>query len=227
MRTLVPSDFVPTAPPAKLDADEIHLWIFTGADASARSTAQRRLRETLAAYLASDPDALRIERNASGKPCLADSALHFNLSHSGGMLLLGLSRSQPLGVDIEGRGRERPYREIARRYFSADETNVLAALPAERLRERFLELWSAKEAVLKAIGRGLAFGLDRVGFALDAGGAIQKLAHIAAEAGPAGQWQIVRLAPAAGMTGALAWHGPAHRIRAFIAMDFSASAARS
>lgn len=226
MHTLSAADFVPAEPPIELGGDDIHLWVFPQHEAGGNTPldTQRRLRETLAAYLAISPDALRIERGAQGKPFLADHALHFNLSHSGRTLLIGVSRTQPLGVDIESSDRARPYRDIAHRYFTADEAAALSALSEERLRRSFLDLWSVKEAVLKAIGRGIAFGLNRVGFALDADGAVAELTHLAEEAGAPAQWHIVRLAPAPGVTGALAWHGPARRIRAFIAADASVSA---
>lgn len=223
MRMLVQADFVPATPPVALGSDEIHLWIFPQCTtaARARDATERRLRATLAAYLGADPDDLRIERSATGKPYLADAALQFNLSHSGRALLIGLSRAQPLGVDIESGARARPYLEIARRYFTAEEAAALAALPAERLQRSFLDLWSAKEAVLKAIGRGLVFGLDRVGFAVDGAGAPQALVRVAAEAGPLADWRVVRLAPAPGAVGAVAWHGRSCAIRAFASADFA------
>ena len=226
MRTLFQADFVLADPPIELGEDDIHLWMFPQRDiaGSTRLDTQQRLRELLAAYLAADPDTLRIERGAQGKPYLADHPLHFNLSHSGRMLLIGVSRAQPLGVDVESSERARPYGDIARRYFTADEAAALSRLSDDQLRRSFLDLWSAKEAVLKAIGRGIAFGLDRVGFALDADGAVAELTDVAVEAGPLAQWHIVRLAPDSGVTGALAWHGPARQIRAFTAADRHKSA---
>ena len=216
MRTLIAADFVAASPPVELGDDEIHLWFFPqgGIRNHARTDGMTALRSLLAAYLDVEADSLRIERNAAGKPYLADAALHFNLSHSGDALLIGLSRTQPLGVDVEESPRPRPYLELARRYFTDAETSALAALPADRLVPAFLNLWSAKEAVLKAIGRGIAFGLDRVGFELGADGSVRKLVHVAAEAGPLANWQVVALAPRAGTIGALAWHGAAHEIRA-------------
>ena len=165
-----------------------------------------------------------IERDGAGKPRLADGALQFNLSHSGENLLIGLSRTQALGVDIESGARRRPWIEIAQRYFTAEETAALAALPDNDLARGFLELWSAKEAVLKAIGRGIAFGLDRVGFGLDAVGTTERLVRIADEAGTPEQWQVVRLLPLPGVTGALAWRGPDMKLRAFLSAEADAAA---
>src|SRR3546814_2115637 len=55
---------------------------------------------------------------------------------------------------------------LAERFFVRSETGALLALPAEAREAAFVRLWCAKEAVLKAHGRGLAFGLDRLEFAL-------------------------------------------------------------
>jgi len=72
------------------------------------------------------------------------------------------------------------------------------------VRERaFLRLWCAKEAVLKAHGHGLAFGLHRLEFA-----DIQGRLHLQAcdpALGRAEHWSLQEIAPAPGYLGALAW----------------------
>ena len=78
-----------------------------------------------------------------------------------------------------------------------------------------MQLWSCKEAVLKALGRGIAFGLERLDFALDAEGGVLSLRAIASEAGAAIDWRLLLLAPAPGLRGALGWHGTAMRICSF------------
>src|SRR5262249_4562138 len=115
-------------------------------------------------------------RGDHGKPYLSPpQALEFNVSHSAGSLLVGLSATQALGVDVESTRRERPVVELAGRYFAASESVALARLaPAERL-PAFLRLWSCKEAVVKALARGLGFGLQRMAFDIDASGRPQGL----------------------------------------------------
>jgi 4'-phosphopantetheinyl transferase len=177
-----------------------------------------RLRALLARYLKCAPDAVPLRVGEFGKPYLdPPHALEFNLSHSKDALLIGLSRSQPLGVDIETRGRQRPVQPLAQRFFAPDEAAALQALDPGLRQNAFLGLWSCKEAVVKALGRGIAFGLDRVMFALDAAGRTTRLNVIDTSAGAVAEWQIVVFQPSADHAGALAWRGPARQIRAFAA----------
>lgn len=202
-----------------LAENDIHLWFFPAPAASAAKVDHtQRLRELLAAYLRSDVVAPQIERNAHGKPFLREpqgAALQFNLAHSADAMIVALARTQALGIDIESTGRARPWIELAQRFFTAGEGQALAALPTDRVGTAFVRLWSCKEAVLKALGRGIAFGLERLDFVLDAAGEVSGLHAIAAEAGTAEDWQLLRLEPAPGLCGALAWRGAPMRVCSF------------
>ena len=101
--------------------------------------------------------------NAYGKPQpregLGVQAPFFNLSHSNGRAVLAVSRTPELGVDIEFTGRKRRAAKIAHRYFADEEIQTLLALPDSAQQSRFYELWSLKEAYIKARGLGLAIPL--------------------------------------------------------------------
>ncbi|MDR3387812.1 MAG: 4'-phosphopantetheinyl transferase superfamily protein [Rudaea sp.] len=217
MQELVARDFVQEQPPPLADG-EIHLWFFAQWPTPAHDVAQSLpLRALLAGYLESGPERLRIERNMHGKPGLRDAAgLEFNLSHSGGALLVGVSRGQALGTDLETPRRLRPVLDLARRYFDPAEAALLAGLPADRREAAFMRLWSCKEAVLKALGHGIAFGLHRLVFELDASGRVLGLQKLDGEPTPA-LWHVVQLRPAPAYSGAVAWRGPARRIHAYAA----------
>jgi len=217
MRLLAAADFALATPPPPLAADAIHVWYFRSVAKAGHSTLLTRL---LAGYLGIPHAHLVIERDGYGKPHLTGphaASMQFNLSHSGSSLIVALSRNQAVGVDIEDGLRDRPWLALAERYFAPAEYERLARLPEADLAERFIALWSCKEAVLKALGRGIAFGLHRLRFEWDAGGQLARLAGIDAEAGPAAEWRVVRLAPAAGVAGALAWRGPDRPLLAFVA----------
>ena len=112
-----------------------------------------------------------------------------------------------LGVDLE-RWRPRPRAlELAARYFAPGETRRLRALPADAREAAFLRLWCAKEALLKAHGRGLAFGLHRLEFSGmdDAADAPLRLVACDPALGEPGRWQLHEWEPQPGYRAALAW----------------------
>jgi 4'-phosphopantetheinyl transferase len=126
-----------------------------------------------------------------------------NWSHSGGHLAIALGDGVRVGIDIE-RPRARPRAlELARRYFTAAEADALAALPPAPREAAFLRLWCAKEAVLKAHGRGLAFGLDRLRF--DGLDGVPRLAAVDAALGAVDAWSL-RSLDVGGLVGMVAWH---------------------
>ena len=101
--------------------------------------------------------------NAYGKPQPSEwigvQAPFFNLSHSNGRAVMAVSRTPDLGVDIVFTGRTRRVAKIAHRYFADEEIRALLALPDSAQQSRFYELWSLKEAYIKARGLGLAIPL--------------------------------------------------------------------
>jgi 4'-phosphopantetheinyl transferase len=211
MRLLAAADFQPGTLPSSLAADEIHVWLCP------HESGDEAVRHLLGSYLGVAATDIALERDSHGKPFLAspvDMDMHFNLSHSGKALVVAIARGQPVGVDIESGARPRPWLALAERYFTPAEHAALAALPGPRLAPAFLELWSCKEAVVKALGRGIAFGLHRLGFGWTPDGTLAGLREIASDGGTVDEWQVVRLAPAPGFVGALAWRGPSRRLRA-------------
>ncbi|MDR1549737.1 MAG: 4'-phosphopantetheinyl transferase superfamily protein, partial [Hungatella sp.] len=87
------------------------------------------------------------------------NSVHFNLSHSGKYILLGLDH-HPIGVDIE-KIEERNYLGIAKLYFHIDEYNYLMNLanPKEQ-KIAFFRLWVMKESYLKAGGYGFHYPVN-------------------------------------------------------------------
>jgi 4'-phosphopantetheinyl transferase len=224
MRLLSASNFTPARIPVALADDEIHLWLLAadrGQDAARRNDS--RVRELLAGYLGCASDALRLALGEHGKPfldgpCLTGArAFDFNVSHSGSALLVAIARGQEVGVDIETQRRRRPVLELARRFFAADEASALASLGEPHRQIAFLRLWSCKEAVVKALGIGIGFGLARLQFSINPAGEPVELSVIHASAGSVEDWHVVRLAPTGAHVGALAWRGPTRRVRAFAA----------
>ena len=168
-----------------------------------------QVRDTLARWLG-EPGPPPLARDPSGRPrLLAPHQDHdTGWSHSGEQLLLALGRGVTLGVDLE-RLRPRPRAlELADRFFAPGEAGRLHALAPERRELAFLRLWCAKEAVLKAHGQGLSFGLHRLEFIPDGDDEHAPLRLLASdpELGAASDWQLHEWIPAPGYLAALAWH---------------------
>lgn len=122
------------------------------------------LRILIAAYVQTDARSIRFDYTPKGKPQLpsADngSGLHFNLAHSGRVILLGFTRNRRIGIDIEEIRKDVEIDEIAQRFFSVSEQRCLASLPLSLRYDAFFRCWTRKEALLKGTGEGLSVGLD-------------------------------------------------------------------
>lgn len=188
--------------------DEIHVWRLDYRPQHGREP----LRSVLGAYLGIEMDRVALVNGEHGRPALAgthDPSLGFNWSHSGNHALIAVGRRITPGIDLE-QLRMRPRAlEIARRYFSSEEAAALTALPAAARDAAFLEVWTAKEAVLKALGRGIAFGLDRLSIVSTS----DRLTLQRLEGDDAAAWQLQRLAVDTALVATLAWRGDARRIR--------------
>jgi 4'-phosphopantetheinyl transferase len=148
---------------------------------------------------------LPLARDDFGRPRLHASlaACDTSWSHSGEGLLVALGRDMDVGIDLE-RLRPRPRAlAVAERYFTAAERDWLQLQRPDLRDESFLRLWCAKEAVLKAHGRGLVFGLDKLAFA-QVDGALVLVACDPALGTPA-DWQLREFIPRPGYRAALAW----------------------
>lgn len=194
---------------AALKDDEIHVWHVS---AYSPSLGRQPLLHVLSAYLGQDKTAIQLESEEHGRPRLAagyDSSLDFNWSHSGDHALIAVGRHVRPGVDVECVRPRQRLLEIARRYFDPVEVSLLERLAEGARLEAFLAMWTAKEAVLKALGRGIAFGLDRVGVDLEDGApALRRLGD-----DDGGGWQLQGFSPAAGVLAALAWKGERRHVR--------------
>ena len=164
-------------------------------------------RLVLGRMLGVSPVELVLAYGPHGKPYLAPGRhpanWHFNLSHSHGLALLAVTRLGEVGVDVE---QVRPIREmlgIARRFFSEREQAALAALPEAEVPVGFFNLWTRKEAWLKATGSGIGGGLEGVEVSL-APGEPARLLSLFGDPVAAQEWSLQALAPAAGFPAAVA-----------------------
>jgi 4'-phosphopantetheinyl transferase len=117
--------------------------------------AQSGLRRILASYVGCAPDAIVFLRGGAGKPYLEDTPLHFNLTTSGDLALLGVSLQEPVGVDCEHVRPRSELEGVARRMFPPMVAERVIAAPYPERLGHFYRAWTALEADVKSDGRGL------------------------------------------------------------------------
>lgn len=126
------------------------------------------IRTTLSYYRGDVlPSQWQFANNEHGRPYVISppaQTLEFNLSHTDGMIVIAVCARGNLGVDVENASRECRASDLAARYFSVSEAKKLLEMPEEEQRGRFLDLWTLKEAYIKACGMGLAIPLGSFSF---------------------------------------------------------------
>jgi 4'-phosphopantetheinyl transferase len=165
------------------------------------------LRELLAAYADTRPEAVRFTYGPRGKPFLEPSCnpkdLQFNLSNSDELALVGFVLGVEIGVDVEFLREMSDCEQIAERFFSASERQALREIPFPGKQEAFFNCWTRKEAYLKAVGEGLAAPLDSFDVTLALGDPPRMLT-LEGDPERAARWFLHHLRPAADYLGAVA-----------------------
>ncbi|MBI9035634.1 MAG: 4'-phosphopantetheinyl transferase superfamily protein [Bacteroidales bacterium] len=96
---------------------------------------------------------LQFSTTGKDKPILSNHRkIHFNYSHSGSVILLGIGDCN-IGVDVEGERKN--MMKVANRFFSNTEIDYLNSFSGKAQDEVFCKLWTVKEAYLKYMGTGL------------------------------------------------------------------------
>lgn len=135
------------------------------------------------------PEEWRFERTEAGRPVVVGprAAPSFNLSHAGGLVVCAVS-SYPVGVDVEPCSRGEELLATATKMFSPAENAALTALPETRRSRRAVELWTTKEAYLKARGEGISVRLTKFGILAE--GARYCLGDVSILGDTPDEWQI-------------------------------------
>ncbi len=126
------------------------------------------LRLILAGYLSVEPDKIRFGYEKDGKPRLQNeygrADIQFNLSHSEGMALYVFTGNHEAGIDLERIQNFPEMEQIVEQFFSAKEQTLFGALPSSEKKKTFFNWWTRKEALMKAMGKGLSYSPDRINF---------------------------------------------------------------
>lgn len=179
-------------------------------------TTRARLRQCLALATGIPVTEIQIETGASGKPLLSGATdIQFNVSHTHGLALIAVTRGQSLGIDVERLRDSTDHVRLAENYFSAAERTAIISLPKASLVAPFFACWTRKEAVVKAIGTGIAHGLDSFDVSTDPE-ISQCQTRLHSEDGSVHTWCIDTVPCGEGFAGAVAYQkGPA-KIRYWI-----------
>lgn len=154
------------------------------------------VRGALARELDCDPSELKFESNAFGKPSLllpaSGAKLEFNLSHTEGMCVVALSGSSRVGCDVESLNQPSLEVDIARNFFTPEESEEILTYPPAQQVKRLLTYWTLKEAYIKAEGQGLSMGLDTFYFSLQDNQPPRLMLKRGAQQ-PSAQWQFKQM----------------------------------
>lgn len=176
------------------------------------------LRSILGFYLNIDPTQVNFCYGEKGKPALdhkfgKEKTIHFNLSHSGNLVIFGFTRSRKVGVDIERIRVFDGMEKIAERFFSNTENELLLSLPSEERTEAFFNCWTRKEAIVKAAGDGLTLPLNEFDVMLEPGESALSIDVDIFEKNS--HWSLHGFQPARGYVAAVAIEGQSLPLRFF------------
>jgi 4'-phosphopantetheinyl transferase len=164
------------------------------------------LRAILGSALSVEPQSLEFLYSAKGKPSLggayARSGPQFNLAHSGGLGIFAVARDRSVGVDLEQLRPIPDLSDLIKRYLSPGECAELKKLSGEAELRGFLQIWTRKEAWLKATGEGITELLGKINVLGPSG--TEKMCGGPQYGSATQRMRLYDLAPATGFLGALA-----------------------
>lgn len=165
------------------------------------------LRALLGRYLRTDPARIELGYGPAGKPMLAanqsPTAWQFNLAHSEDLALFAITRSRAIGVDVEKVRALEDADELVARFFSPREHAAFTQLADAQKPAAFFNLWTRKEAWLKATGEGIAQSLHLVEVSF-LPGEPARLLSLPPSLGQGTTWTLADLRPAPGFAAAVA-----------------------
>jgi 4'-phosphopantetheinyl transferase len=180
------------------------------------------LRALLSHYLNLAPEQIQFCYTATGKPGLCQSealpAIAFNVSHSQNLALYAITTNTPVGIDVEAQRALSMFPQLVQNYFSPTEQRIILAPPPEIQEHRFYYFWTAKEALTKATGRGIA-DLAKVEITIQA----QRLQAHYDQLPPSTNWHIISIEPHPGFAATVAYATPEPRQLLFLDWEMDGS----
>lgn len=117
-------------------------------------------RNVLGLYGSSPACKMEFAVDASGRPFIAAPRalrdMHFSLSHTSGLVVMAVAPIPEIGIDVEKSDRPIDISDVAPLVFTQSELEPLSRSSPGQARAHFFNLWTLKEAYLKARGMGFA-----------------------------------------------------------------------
>jgi 4'-phosphopantetheinyl transferase len=139
------------------------------------------------------PEEWEFSKDKYGKPFISHPPLSkpifFNISHSEKMIVLAVACNPHIGVDVEYLSRSINTMEVAMYSFADIEVDRFIRLSPLRQKDYFFQLWTLKEAFIKAVGMGLALPLSSFSFSILRTGEINVVFDKDIDENPA-EWQF-------------------------------------
>ncbi|HEX4350451.1 MAG TPA: 4'-phosphopantetheinyl transferase superfamily protein [Verrucomicrobiae bacterium] len=116
------------------------------------------LRLFVGAQLGLPPDGVKFQYGPFGKPSLilhdGTTPFHFNVSHSGNLVVLAFHPAREVGVDVEEMREGQDWEAVVQRVFPAEEYRNWTRLKPDERTSGFFRGWTRHEALLKTLGLG-------------------------------------------------------------------------
>ncbi len=128
-----------------------------------------RLRHLLSRLTGIPPQQVLFEYNLHGKPRLHRkhrTGLQFNVSHSEGWGVFAFCNNAPVGIDVELFDRKTRYESLVSQILSDRENAQICGWTSAERHTAIRRSWITKEALFKAIGTGIAMGMQAIEFEL-------------------------------------------------------------
>lgn len=121
------------------------------------------LRCILSYYTKLSPIDIKFAYNQYGKPFLKNCNIKFNMSHSHDIVSYVVALNYKVGIDIELHNDRVEIQELCNMVFTPTENKFFTAINDNNLKLKFFyNLWTKKEALVKASGQGLLYPINTI-----------------------------------------------------------------
>jgi 4'-phosphopantetheinyl transferase len=156
------------------------------------------LRRTLSFLLPINLAEWQFTYSHSGKPVINVSSIssipHFSISHTDGLAICAVSKECSIGVDAEKIDKNIDFTSLWQLTMSKAEQEQLATADSKARSNLFYKLWTLKESILKATGKGLELPLSQVSIYVSDDN-VPELQQLPVELGRHDEWSLNLFAP--------------------------------